>query len=303
MAANNGFPSMTTAGQGLFNGPSSVGLIQGQAFPDPSTRFALRSAVVSQNETIPMWGGVGVYADISPISTTGPRQPLGQVVGRANSMSGSTALVGFTVFDQGYNGVSDPNNPVTTYGSGQSVNYYALGSRARIAVACDQSLISLRGGEINQSVSWDFVSQQVVPYVPAYTAVTITGAVWASTSGGQITFTVGTDLTSKLSAGSDIEVTGVVSTGGTGGSFNGMWTVVSVTSTTVVVVALAASGFYGTYSSGGTITAGGGALPVTVLDIQPAGCMTVNYSAVTGYTTWNFSGACAIIQLTGGTVA
>jgi len=170
-------------------------------------------------------------------------------------------------------------------------------------VACDPALINLRGGQINQQVSWDFVSQELVPYAPAYTAVTITGAVWASTSGGQITYTVGTDLTTKLSAGDDIDVSGVVSTGGTGGSFNGIWSVVSVTSTTVVVVALAATGYFGTYSSGGTIAAAGGALPVTVLDVQPAGNMTVSYNSVSGYTTWNYSGACAIIQLTGGTTA
>ena len=96
MTASNGFPTLTTAGKGLFNGASSTGLIQGQAFPDPATRYALRSGIVSQNETVPMWGGIGVYADISPISTTGPRQSLGQVLGRATSLSGSTALVGST---------------------------------------------------------------------------------------------------------------------------------------------------------------------------------------------------------------
>ena len=303
MAANNGYPSLTTAGQGLFNGASSTGVIQGQAYPDPSTRNALQSGIVSQSETTVMWGGIGIYADISPISSTGPRQALGPVIGRATSLTGSTALVGFTVFDQAYNLVTDPNNTVPTAGSGQSLNFYTLGSRARIAVACDPSLISLRGGEINQQVSWDFTAQELVPYAPAYNAVTITDAVWAATSGGQITFTVGTNLTAVLSAGDDIEVSGIVSTGGAGGTFNGIWTVVSTTSTTVVVLALAASGYYGTYSSGGTIAANGGALPVTVLDVQPSGCMTVSNSTATGYTNWNFNGACAIIQLTGGTTA
>jgi len=303
MAANNGYPSQTTAGQGLFNGASSIGLIQGQAFPDPSTRNALRSGIVSQSETVPMWGGIGVYADISPISATGPNSVLGQVLGRATSLTGSTALVGFTVFDQAYNLVSDPNNTVPTAGSGQTISYYALGSRARIAVACDPALIALRGGLINQQVSWDFVTQQLVSYAPAYSNVTITGATWAATSGGQITFTVGTNLTTVLTAGDTIEVSGIVSTGGTGGSFNGQWAVVSTTSSTVVVVALAASGYFGTYSSGGTIAANGGALPVTVLDVQPTGNMVVNYNAAAGLTNWGFNGACAIIQLTGGTTA
>jgi hypothetical protein len=301
MTASNGFPILTTAGKGLFNGASSTGLIQGQAFPDPATRYALRSGIVSADETVLMWGGIGVYADISPISSTGPSQVLGQVLGRATSLSGSTALVGFSVFDQAYNMVNDPTNPVPTAGSGQSINYYPLGSRARIAVACDPSLISLRGGLINQQVSWDFTSQMLIPFSASYPATTITGAVWASTSGGQITFTVGTDLTADIDAGDDIEVSGIVYTGGTGGNFNGMWTVVSITSTTIVVAAPAASGYYGTYSSGGTVLAGGGALPVTVLDVQPTGCMTV--SSVGGVYTYNYNGACAVIQLTGGTTA
>jgi len=301
MTASNGFPTLTTAGKGLFNGASSTGLIQGQAFPDPATRYALRSGIVSANETVPMWGGIGVYADISPISTTGPKQRLGQVLGRATSLTGSTALVGFSVFDQAYNMVNDPTNPVPTAGSGQSINYYPLGSRARIAVACDPSLISLRGGLINQQVSWDFTSQMLIPYSGAYPQTTITNAVWASTSGGQTTYTVGTDLTSYINAGDDIEVSGVVNTGGSSTSaFNGMWTVVSITATTIVVSA-PASASIGTYASGGVVLAGGGALPVTVLDVQASGCMTV--SSTGGIYTYNYNGACAVIQLTGGTTA
>lgn len=301
MTALNGFPTQTTAGQGLFNGASSVGLIQGQAFPDPATRYALRSGIVSTNETVPMWGGIGVYANISPISTTGPSQVLGQVLGRATSMTGTSALVGFSTFDQAYNMVNDPQSPVPTAGSGQSINYYPLGSRVRLAVACAPSLVNLRGGLINQQVSWDFTTQQLIPFSGAYPATTITNAVWAATSGGQVTFTVGTDLTSFINAGDAIEVSGVVNSGGSSTSaFNGQWFVVSITATTIVVSAPAASSI-GTYVSGGTVLAGGGALPVTVLDVQATGCMTV--SSTGGLYTYNYNGACAVIQLTGGTTA
>lgn len=295
MAADNGFPYLTTAGQGLFNGASSVGMVQGQADPDPSTRFALRGGLVSSSETVPMWGGIGVFAAIPPVSSTGPSQVLGPVLQRATALSGSLPLLGFTVFDQSYNMVTDPANPVPTAGSGQSINYYPLGSRARIAVACDPSLVSLRGGTTNPQVSWDFVNQRLVPYSAAYSNTTITGAVWASTSGGRITFAVSTDLTAAINAGDDISVSGIVSTGGAGGNYNGAWVVVSVTSTTIVVTAAASSGFYGTYSSGGTVLGGGGALPVTVLDIQPSGNMTVEYAG--GHATYNFNGSCAKIQI------
>ena len=304
MAASNGFPNLTTAGQGLFNGASSVGMIQGQADPDPATRFALRAGMVSQSETVPMWGGQGIYALVSPISASGPRQPLGLVVGRATQIAaGNTSLVGFSVFDQGYNMVNDPTSPVPTSGSGQSLNWYPLGSRARIAVACDASLISFRNGILNPQVSWDFVNDRLIPYSPAYAQGTITGATWANTAGGQIDFTVTTDYTASINAGDDINVANVVNTGGASTSaFNGPWIVVSVTSTHIVVSA-PASATLGTYASGGNVLAGGGALPVTLLDVQPTGNMTVTYNPVTGAASYNYNGACAKIQLTGGTTA
>lgn len=301
MTANNQFPTATTGGLGLFDGASSVGLIVGQGEPDPSTRFRLRGGVLSANETIPMVGGVGVYALTPPISTTGPVTPLGPSIGRATGLAttGSFPLAGFSTFDQAYNMVNNPASPVASAGSGQSVNYYPLGSLARIAVACDPALISLRNKPVNatNAVSWDFIDQQLVPYTPAYGAVTITGAVWSNTNGGQISFTVGTDLSAIVAAGSDISVSGVVNTGGAStAAFNGEWVVVSADSTHVVVAAPAAATI-GTYASGGTIAAAGGSLNVTILRIEPANCMVPVYNAATGNWSWNYSGAAALIQI------
>lgn len=302
MAASNGFPNQTTAGQGLFNGASSVGMIQGQADPDPATRYALRSGIVSNNETVPMWGGLGVYALVPPISATGPAHALGQSLGRASGLTGGTGLVGFSVFDQGYNMVNDPTNTVPTSGSGQSLNWYPLGSRARIAVACSPQLISLRGGEINAQVGWDFVNQELVPYSPGYSQTNISNAVWSATNGGQVDFTVASDLTADIFPGDFINVAAVVNTGGAStGAFNGNWFVTAITSTDITVAAPAAASI-GTYASGGHVNAGGSnLLPVTVLDIQPSGCMVVQNIA--GTYTYNYNGACAKIQLTGGTTA
>jgi len=297
MAANNGFPSQTTSGQGLFNGASSLGLIQGQAFPDPATRFALRSGIVSQNETIPMWGGVGVNVDISPISANGPRSSLGQVLSRATSLTGSGALLGFTVFDQAYNLVTDPNNTVPTAGSGQTINYYPLGCRARIAVECDPALVSLRGSNINPQVSWDFVNQILVPYIGT---LTISSGTYNNTT-GIVTLTLSAAAT--FSAGDAIIVSSLTGTGAYAG-LNGTFTALSVSGSTVTYQATASLG--ASTITGGSLTLGSGAssaLPVVVLDVQPAGNMIVNYNAVAGTTNWSFNGACAIIQLTGGTTA
>lgn len=293
-------PLLTTNAAGSFN-ISNFGLIVGTAYNDPAIRYQLAGGYLSPNETLPMWGGVAISEGIPGAANT-PNNNLGGVITRAtNVTSGSTAnyLTGFSVFDQNYAAINSPQSPVPLTPSYGLVNFYRLGSLARIAVACDPGLASLEGDPITQAVSWDFTAQELVAFTPAYNNVTISNAVWASTNGGQTTFTVGTNLTAVLAAGSTIDVTGVVNTGGAGGAtnvFNGTWDVVSVTSGTVVVAQLA-SVSPGTYASGGTILAAGGALNVKVLDFNIGNSMTVVYNAATGFATWNRSGNAAIILL------
>ena len=292
-------PALTTNAAGLFS-TSSTGLVQGTAFDAPNSRFNLAGGVVDPSETYPLWGGVGIYENV-PLSTAGATTAsgtFGGYVGRATSVTAyaTKSLTGFAVFDQAYNGITSPQSTVPLYTSGMTANLYRLGSGARIAVKCAPSMSSFDGGLITPQVSWDFVQQQLVPYAPAYAANTITGAVWASTSGGRTTFTVSRDPTSEVDAGDLINVTGVVSTGGTGVGFNGSFVVVSTTSTTIVVTQAAASS-PGTYSSGGTVVAGGGALAVKLLQVQIGGCATVSYDSTTGFATWSNDGNAAVIQL------
>src|SRR5579863_4324039 len=127
---------------GLFNA-YSTGVRQGTAYPDPATRFRLRMALLAQSETIPMWGGVGVYLNVpgSQIANqSNPSYALGPICGRALALTGASALAGFSVFDEAYAMVTSPQSPVPLIGSGGQVNVYPLGSLARIAVACDPSL-------------------------------------------------------------------------------------------------------------------------------------------------------------------
>jgi hypothetical protein len=219
---------------------------------------------------------------------------LGGSVGRATSLSN---LTGFSVFDQAYGMINTPQSPVPTVGSYGQVMFFRLGSGARLAIAMAPSLVSLEGELITTQVSWDFSAQQLVPYAPAYASTTLTGASWASTSGGQITYTgLSNNLTSELSAGSVVDISGVVSTGGTGLGYNGTFVVVSVTSSTLVVTFLAASS-PGTYSSGGTIAGGGGALACKIIRVKTTNCMTVNPPDVNGNVSWNRNGACAVIVI------
>ncbi|MDE2102507.1 MAG: hypothetical protein KGL39_34995 [Patescibacteria group bacterium] len=290
-------PAITTTAAGTFN-VSSSGFIAGTAYPDPASRNYLSGGVLASTETLPMWGGVGVSENmVTPGSLTLPERALGSSIIRATTLTAAAAgqLVGFSVFDQAHAWINTPQSPVPQTGSGGLVNYYRLGSLARIALPISTALSSLEGGVVTAQVSWEFVNQMIVPYTDGYSAATITGAVWASTSGGQTTYTVGTDLTTHLHAGDNINVTGVVNTGGASTSaYNGVWYVVSVSSTTIVVSAPAAASL-GTYASGGSVNAvTGGVLPVKILDVDFGNSMVPVYNSSTGFVTWNRSGNAAL---------
>jgi hypothetical protein len=310
-------PVLTTNALGSFSATSG-GLVQGTAYDDPSTRYRLRGGWLNTTETLPMWGGVAISEGVpSPLAdsiggTQNPGIALGPSITRATSIGAPTSgqqavgqITGFSVFDQNYSAVQSPQSPVPLVGSGMTLNYYPLGSNARIAVACSGLLSNIETYQNNSLVSWDFSAQQLIPYAAAYVSVTVTGLTWATTSGGQYSFAyTGTDISSELTAGTVIEVSGVVST------FaivpNGQWTVVSATSSHIVVTA-AGSANAGSYTSGGTVAAGGGAvgqavtggaiLPVRVLEVQIGNSMTVSYATGTGFATWNRAGNCAVIQI------
>src|SRR5271170_7661398 len=130
MVANISYnPQLTTVSSGLFN-TQSGGLVQGTAFPDPAIRFKLASGLLATTETLPMWGGVGIFTDI-PGVTGGPIVPLGTIVGRATAISNMIAM---SVFDQAYGMINTPQSPVPLAASGFQVMYYRFGSGARIAV-------------------------------------------------------------------------------------------------------------------------------------------------------------------------
>lgn len=88
------------------------------------------------------------------------------------------------------------------------------------------------------------------------TGVTITGATWANTAGGQATFAVATDLTGAIAppalvAGNTVTVTNVLSA--PVGVYNGAFTVVSVPDAGHVVVSYPGAASPGAYTSGGLL--------------------------------------------------
>lgn len=276
---------------GLFN-VSSDGLRQGTAYPDPSTRYRLRGCTLASSETLPMWGGVGVYMDV-PGGAGNPSYTLGPPCGRAVSLTdASKPLAGFSVFDQDYAMITSPQSPVPLIGSYGMVNVYPLGSLARIAVACDPVLTDLRQGPIGAQVSWDFTNQLLIPYEGT---LTISSATYNSTT-GIVTLVMAAPVT--FGPGDSITTAGLVGSGSVA-QLNGTFTALTASGTGVTYQA--ATGLTLTISGGSpTLTVGGAAsqaLPVKVLDVEATNCEVVEYSATTGFAIWNYNGAAAIIQI------
>lgn len=290
-------PTITTNAAGSFS-TSTVGLIQGTAYDDPAVRNELAGGVLDPNETLPMWGGVGIYEHIpSGISgnapaMTGFNETLGPIVGRASANTGSKALAGFSVFNQAHAMLNTPQSPVPVALNGMNVEFYRFGSNARIAVACDPSLVSLEGGITAAQVSWDYVNQLLVPFIGT---LTISSGTYNNTT-GQVVLTMSAPIT--FSPGDDIVVSSLTGSGAFA-SLNGSFTALAGTTGSTVVYN-AGAGLGAAAITGGSLTLGSGAsvaLNARVLEIVPTGNMTVSYSTVTGFATWNRNGSCAVILI------
>lgn len=281
----------TSAGNGMFN-VTSDGLRQGSDMADPSATWRLRGGILSADETLPMWGGVGVYMDVPPYTKVEPHESLGVIMGRATALTGNLALAGFSVFQSNYSWITTPQSPVPMGGSGSQVNAYPLGSLARIVVACDPGLVSLWRGPIRPQVSWDFVNQLLVPYNAA--ALVISSGTYNTTT-GVATLTMSAPI--NFSAGDAVVIDTATGTGSFA-ALNGAHTAIVPTTGSTVSVQLA-TGLTMTITGGGLNlgSGAGSALPVSVLAVRQNNCITVGYDAVTGFGTWNYDGSCAIIQL------
>ena len=284
-------PYVPTFGDGLFTNVSN-GLRQGTAFPDPAIRNAQRTGVLNSDETLPMWGGVGIYEYIPYGAGNYPNEALGPLVGRATALTGAKQLAGFSVFDGAYAMITTPQSRAPQAAPGGQVMSYALGSRARIVVACDPTLVSLWGSKIQSQVSWDFVAQRLVPYLGT---LTITSGTYNNTT-GVITLVMSAPVT--FEDGDAVILSSLTGTGAYA-SLNGTWMSIDpVGGTTVTIQATPALG--ASTITGGSLTLGSGAssaLPVDVLDVQDSNCMEVVYDSVTGFANYDYNGACAVIQI------
>lgn len=149
-------PFATTVAAGLFLTQAS-GLVAGTFFDDPAIRVQLAGGVLASSETLPMWGGVGIGEYIP----TGGSDVRGSQIKRALAQ---TSLTGFSVFNQNGAAISSPQSPVPQTLSGGQVNFFRLGSGAKLALPIDPALVSDDGAIITSQVSWDYTAQRIVAY-------------------------------------------------------------------------------------------------------------------------------------------
>ena len=278
-------PIQTTVAAGSFN-ITADGYIQGTALNDPAIRNALAGGYLASTETLPMWGGVG-------ISETIPNSNAGPALIRATSLTQTSAggLTGFTVFDQASAMITTPQSPVPLAGSLMSVNFYRLGSGARIAVDCDPTLVNLQTQIISKQVSWDFTAQRLVPYLGT---LTISSGTYNTTT-GVIVLTM--SAPAGFGAGDDVILSGLTGTGAYA-TLDGTWLATAVSGSTVTLAGPVGAG--AATITGGSLTLASGAssaLAVKVLDVQVGNCMSVAYNATTGFATWNRNATNAIILI------
>lgn len=148
-------PSLTTNAAGSFN-VQSLGFIQGLALDDPAVRNELAGGYLGAAETVPMWGGVAIEELIAAVT-----ESRGPSIKRATT---NPLLTGFSVFNQNHAAINTPQSPVPLTPSGMLVNFYRLGSGARIPLKIDPALVTLEGEIITTQVSWDFANQQIIAY-------------------------------------------------------------------------------------------------------------------------------------------
>ena len=272
-------PMATTNARGSFS-IYSDGFVQGVAMDDPAARYSLAGGVIALTETLPMIGGALIYeTTVGGVGVAGA-DTLGGVVGRATSLA---MAAGFSVLNQAHHWLSSPQSEAPMGLSGMTVNFHRFGSGARIALALDpQMAAALQGGLTNQQVSWDFNLQRVIPYASVTAQETITGITWAA---GVATVT--TSVPHGYVVGNDVTISGAIPIG-----YNGTYTISTVPTTTTYTYALATNP--GTNTTPGVVAAGGGLLPIRLLDINIGNSKTLTYDPVLNAGHWNNAGSAVL---------
>lgn len=146
-------PALATNFQDSFS-VQSDGYVQGVYLADPAIRYQLAQGVIDAAVTQPVWGGFGILANVASAAA--------DALGLDIKLATTTAISGFTVFDQASAMINSPQSRVPLAAAGMSVNFFLFGSRARIPLPTTSVIAAaLQGGVINPTLYWDTVALQI----------------------------------------------------------------------------------------------------------------------------------------------
>jgi hypothetical protein len=144
---------------------NSEGYTQGDALDDPNNRFNLRKGIVSPSASQPMWGGLAIneaLAGSGTFAVGGSNNPAGNLQsiltpGTSISAGNSAAITGFTVFNQATAMIQSAQSRVPQAPSGGAINFYRMGSGARVPVqALLAAATAWAGGTVAPAaIYWD----------------------------------------------------------------------------------------------------------------------------------------------------
>jgi hypothetical protein len=160
-------PALVTNAAGLFS-VSTNGYTQGSTLNDAAVRNELVSGIVSPSAANPFWGGMAIT---DSLWTAGVQSSeIGSVLALATAAANVT---GFTVFEQSSAGYITPQSNVPLYPANTALNFYRLGSGARIPVQCSSTVAAaLAAGASNIALYWDYTNQ-VLLSAPGGTALPV----------------------------------------------------------------------------------------------------------------------------------
>lgn len=136
------------------------GYVQGVMLDDAVAQQWITTGIIPATETAPLWAGLPI------IETGNAATSISNQGGRQVSLAASIATItGFTIANQGYNGIIGNPNNVPMYSSGMTMSLIRLHSNARVVVQVDSAAVN---SLINQSIAvqlgWDFTTNSLTTF-------------------------------------------------------------------------------------------------------------------------------------------
>lgn len=175
-------PILTTTASGLFN-TNSNGFTQGDAQDDPAVKFYLCGGKYDASATAPIFGGMPIQEFIPAAAT----QPGTDVLGSTIALAGAAAApTGFSVFNQSFQGITTPQSTAPAILPGMTINYYRLGSGARIPVQLDPASVTIEGDLVSTTVYWDYTANWLTTTQPGVQAAVPVQVIRVSTANNKV---------------------------------------------------------------------------------------------------------------------